>query len=416
MHMATESNLDSSPTVLLVATRNTVVASRMAIRFSQAGCKVAAVYPSKGHLLAATKAVTNHFHMSLVDPGDSILKAMRESGAKLAIPCDGMMARCLHALYGGLPSTPEGGAVARAIESSLGDPTAFLVIDSRHEIQTAAREDGLNAVESYALGIAADPETLARTVPFPWELKTDYSWGNRDHCLVGNLAEARDFIRLVSAPPSLATALKRVLVNADRTALGEWLHGKRSGLSAQRPREGSRAIIGVACWHGTVVASIAAEVVAPIYRSGSPAVVRMIENGEMERTARRISQRLGLSGFHSFEFVLDREAGSAWLTEFNSCPSLLSHLSGGQGHDLVDAFLQRWRGRPAVETQTVRGNQMAIFPSAWAANPKDPILETEDYDIPRGDPGLVLRAMKLARRDQRYQGFRDRIGSLLGFQ
>jgi hypothetical protein len=414
--MATESTADSSPTVLLAATRNTMVGSRMAIRFAHAGCKVAAVYPSKGHLLAATKAVASHFHMSLVDPGDSILKAMRESSASLAIPCDGMMARCLHTLYAGLPSTPEGGVVARAIQTSLGDPTAFLVIDSRHEIQTAARTEGLSAIESYALGMAADPEKLARTVPFPWELKTDYSWGNRDDRVVENLAEAQDFIRLVSAPPSLATALKRVLVNADRTALCEWLHGRRSGLSAQRPREGPRAIMAAACWRGRMVANISAEIVAPNHRAAAPTLVRLMENREMEKTARRISDRLGLSGFHSFDFVLDRNTGLAWLTEFNSCASLLSHLVGGPGHDLVDAFLQHWRGRPEVEARPVKGNRVAIFPSAWTANPKDPVLETEEYDVPREDPGLVLRAMKLVRRDQRYQVFRDRVGSLLGFQ
>lgn len=388
----------------------------MAIRFAQAGCRVAAVYPSKGHLLACTRAVSSHHHLGLIDPMESLFNAMRESGAELVIPCDGMTVRNLHTLYGGLPATDEGSAAARAIERSLGDSTAFLLIDSRHEIQTAARAAGLNAVESFAIGMATDPETLAQAVAFPWELKTDYSWGGRDERIVKNLAEAREFIRLVGTPPSLTMAVKQIVVNADRAALSEWMHARRSGLSAQRPVPGVRAMMAVSCWRGGVLASIAAEAISPGEASRPPAVVKLIQNEEMERTARRIAERLGLSGFHSFDFIADSETGGASLTGMNSHCIGLSHLNAGSGHDVVNAFLSRWLGKePAVQAKALEGNVVACFPRAWAANPNDPILKTSAYDVPSEEPELVEREQKLVGRDRRYLAWRSRVQALLGF-
>ncbi len=168
--MAEERQNGSAGTVLLAATRSAPVASRMAMRFAQAGCAVAAIYPSKAHPLAVTQAVGSHHHYSLIDPVESLSRAMVESGAGLVVPCDGIVVRHLHTLVGSLASTPEGAAIGVVIKRSLGDSTAYLVIDSRHEIQIAARGEGLDAAESFAIGRATDPETLAQNLKFPWVL------------------------------------------------------------------------------------------------------------------------------------------------------------------------------------------------------------------------------------------------------
>jgi hypothetical protein len=246
-------------------------------------------------------------------------------------------------------------------------------------------------------------------------LKADYSWGQRGERVVENLAEARSFIRLVGAPPSLALAMKQIVVNADRAALGEWLHAKQPGLSAQRPVMGSRAMMAVACWRGEVLATIAGQVISPSGRSGSPAVIHLLENAEMDQTARRIADRLGLSGFHGFNFAYDGENGKAALTDFNSYCVGLSHLNSGPGHDLVAAFLQKWLGRSAMAPRIAHTDSLvACFPRAWAVDAADPLLKTGAYDVPNEDPGLVERAMQLVRRDQRYCAIKRRAAAMMG--
>src|SRR5271170_7751034 len=234
-------------TVLLAAAQISPVASRMAIRFAQAGCCVHAVYPSKAHPLAITQSVGVHHHWSVTSPLESLLSAIRSSADSIVIPCDGMAARHLHALYHTLPAAEGGSDVARLIERSLGDPTAYLLLDSRHEVQTAARAEGLMAAESFAIGKTTDPATLVRTLPFPWLLKLDYSRDGISGRILNNLEEAKRFIRRAGSPPGLARALKPVLVSGDRAAWGEWLHANQPGLSIQRPVECEAATVVAAC-------------------------------------------------------------------------------------------------------------------------------------------------------------------------
>lgn len=412
--MADATQIESPRTVLLAANRSTLEGPRMAIRFAQAGCRVAAIYPSKAHPLASTQSVGSHYPYSLIDPPESLLKAIGESAAALVVPCDGLAVRHLHALFAHLPATPEGSTVAGVVERSLGDPTAYLLIDSRHEVQTAAREERLPAAESFAIGRATDPESLAQTLPFPWVLKADYSWGGRGVHIVNNIAEAREFVQQAGAPPSLAMAMKQWLVNGDRAALGEWIHAKRTGLSAQRPIEGTRASAVAACWRGELLAVISVEVVSPREPMLPPAVVRLIENPQMEATARKMSEKLGLSGFHSFEFVLESSTQAAVLTGFQSHCSGPAHVNAGPGRDLVNAFCLRWLGEPAKSSPPVHtDDRIAYFPRAWIADPNDPILNTGACDEPREDPRLVKRTMELVARDQRYLAFKAKIVKLL---
>jgi len=399
--------------VLLAAIRNTPVASRMAMRFARAGCRVSALYPSKSHPLASTRAVASHHTFGAIDPLESLLTAMAESCAGLVVPCDGMSVRHMHALYATLSATPEGTTAAAIIERSLGDPTAYLLIDSRHEIQTAARAEGLNAAESFAIGRATDPDMLAKNLPFPWVLKADYSWGGRGTRVAHNMSEARSFIRVAGASPSLAVAAKQILVNGDRAALAEWLHARRSGLSVQRPVAGTRAMVVAACWRGAVLALISVEVLSPATTAAPPALVRIIENQQMEKTVRQMAGRLGLSGFHSFDFVIERESGESWLTEFNAHCAGPAHLNAGAGHDLVDALCGRWLGSPPPDRAPVHpGPLVAYFPQAWAFNPSDPILETGAFDIPADDPDFVKRVKEIVMRDRKYMKFKSGLRSL----
>jgi hypothetical protein len=407
--MAEQIEKGTTRTVLLASTINSPMASRIAIRFSQAGCRVAAIYPSTKHLLGCTDSVASRHQYSMVHPIDSLLGALRASGAQIVVPCDGLCVRHLHALYAAIPATEEGAAAAEIIERSLGDGTAYLLLDSRHEVQTAARSDGINAAESFAIGSTIDPESLADAVPFPWVLKADYSWDGASGRVVNDLREARQFIRRSGAPPPLSKVLRQMVVKGDRAAMGEWLHAQRPSLSLQRPVRGCAANLAAACWKGDVLGSISVEVLDTIPGAAQPAKVRLIENEHMTLTARRMTRRLGLSGFHDFEFVLEQESGQPWLTGLNSHCAPPAHLNAGRDRDPVEAFCVRWLGAPAAAPAQIHAAPViAYFPQAWIADPNDPILDSAAYDLPREDPRLIKCAMELARRERRFSAHRSR--------
>jgi hypothetical protein len=404
-----EQNERATRTVLLASAINSPMASRMAIRFAQAGCRVAAIYPSTKHLLGCTDSVESRHHYSVIHPIDALLGAMHASAAEVVVPCDGLSVRHLHALYAAIPATEEGAATAEIIERSLGDGTAYLVLDSGHEIQTAARAEGVNAAESFAIGSTIDPESLADAVPFPWVLKADYSWDDAGGGMVNNLREARQFIRRAGAPPSLTKVLSQMVVKGDRAAMGEWLHAQKPALSLQRPVQGRAASLAAACWKGDVLSSVSVEVLETVPGTAQPAKVRLMENEQMALDARRMARRLGLSGFHAFKFILKEESGEPWLTELNSHCAPPVHLNAGRDRDPVEAFCVRWLGAPvAAPARAHAGPVIAYFPQAWIADPDDPVLNSAAYDVPREDPRLVKCAMELARRDRRFSA-RKRI-------
>jgi hypothetical protein len=412
--MGERNQSESARTVLLAAAVNSPVASRMAIRFAQAGCRVAAIYPSTKHLLGCTRAVEIRHHYSMIHPVDALVNALRASGAEVVIPCDGLALRHLHALYSTLPAADEGAEISRVIERSLGDSTAYLVIDSRHEVQVAARAEDLSAAESFAIGSTTDPESIARVLPFPWILKTDYAWAGRGSRHVHNLAQARNFIRHAGAPPSLSNVLRQLVVHGDRAAMGEWVHALQPGLSAQRPVAGTQANAAAACWRGDVMALLAVEVLATAGHRSLPAKVRIVEDPQMEMTVRRMARRLGLSGFCDFEFVLEEDSGQPCLTEINAHCAPPAHVNAGTGRDAVAAFYLRWVGTHAAQVAPVHpAKEIAYFPQAWAVDPDDPALATSAYDVPQDDQELVDCMMRFARRDRQYLAFRQRMRSLL---
>jgi hypothetical protein len=402
-------------TVLLAATRTSTIASRMAIRLAEAGVRVAAIYPSRTHPLASTRAVGTHFHYSVVDPLQSILTALRESSAGIVIPCDGLTVRHLHALYAMLPAAEDGATASQILQKSLGDPAAYLLVDSRHEVQTAARAEGVKAADSFALGRATDPETIAQALPFPWALKADYIAGRSGTHVVASLSAARKIIRRAGAPPNLATVMGQLVVEGDRAAMGEWLRAMRPGLSAQRPVPGVPASTVASCWAGEVLALISVQADS---EAGSPAAprakVQIIENEQMVRTARTMAEKLGLSGFQDFEFMLDVESRQATLVEINPYCVAPVYLNAGPGHDPVDAFCRRWLGRPpAAQAPAHPGRSIAYFPESWIANPSDPALETGAYDVPVQDPQLVNHVIRMVRRNRRYSAIQSSLRTLL---
>jgi hypothetical protein len=402
------------PAILLASTINWPVASRMAIRFAQAGCRVAAIYPSHAHPLAATQSVAEHYRFSLIRPQESLLRAMMASGAQMVLPCDDGAVEQMHELYAELKKKKAGGAAAKIIERSLGDPASFPILASRHAVQTAARALGLSAAESFAIERPEDFDLLAERVSFPWVAKTDHSWGGVGVAFVRTVAEARRFLRQSGIWRNLPPSLKQLLINGNHFWLRDLFRRSRRAISVQRMAPGLAANTVACCWQGEVLATISVQVLDSTGLTGPAAAVRIVENGQMEETVRRVVQKLGLSGFHGFDFVLDEEDGNATLIEINSRCAPPCHLNAGPGKDLVDAFYRRWLGAsPQAQAALHPGNTVVYFPQLWQADPTHPMLESPAHDAPKEDPQLARRLMQLARRDRGYGLFKAYLASLL---
>ncbi len=85
-------------------------------------------------------------------------------------------------------------------------------------------------------------------------LKADGTSGGEGVRVVRNAAEAHSALQKLQAPPLLARALKRALIDRDSSLIRPSLSRRRPAISAQAFVAGHEATSTIACWKGTVLA------------------------------------------------------------------------------------------------------------------------------------------------------------------
>ncbi len=134
----------------------------------------------------------------------------------------------------------------------------------------------------------------------PTVLKANGTCGGDGVRVVHTLEEAERAFRTLQAPPLLARAVKRALVNQDKTLLWPSLLRRRSVVNAQEFVAGREATSAVACWKGAVLASLHFEVLNKRDSAAGPSsVLRLIENPEMSAAAEKHgppAESLGTAG------------------------------------------------------------------------------------------------------------------------
>jgi hypothetical protein len=99
---------------------------------------------------------------------------------------------------------------------------------------------------------------------FPLVLKTDESFGGRGVRIVHSAVEADRAWRALRSPPSPARAIKRAIVNRDMNYAVPSLLRFRPVVNAQAFVWGQDVNCTVACWQGTVLASITVPVLETV--------------------------------------------------------------------------------------------------------------------------------------------------------
>ena len=334
----------------------------------------------------------------------------------LVIPCDNLATAHLYGLYDNpLCSGQDACAIRELLERSLGDRASYPILAARSKFIAVAREEGIAAPEMVAITTASELAAWSAGHEFPAVLKTNGSSGGGGVQFVASAAEAGQVFTLLSAPPLASRAVSRVIFDRDFTLVLPCLMRKRPVVNVQDFIAGRDATIQVACWRGKVVATITAEVLEVWEPKGPSTVLRLINNREMAEAAEKIVRRLGLSGLHGFDFILQEGTGKAYVIEANPRATQICHLPLGAGHDLPASLYASFTGEaPASITSVTDREVIALFPQAWVQNPASEYLQSAYHDVPWDEPELVRACMKL--RQNRWHSYANwtRFWSKLG--
>jgi hypothetical protein len=387
------------PTILIATTSRWFPTARLAMALAGAGCLVDAVCPARHPLGRMGTVNRTHAYRGLT-PLWSFAEAIAVTKPDFIIPGDDLATCHLHQLYEQKRRRGKAGQwVCELIERSLGAAESFPVVYARTAFMDMARDQDIRAPKTEVIADINGLRKWVDRVGLPTVLKANGTSGGEGVRVVDTLEEAERAYRALQAPPLLARAAKRAVVDQDKSLVWPSLLRHRSVVNAQVFVAGGEATSTVACWKGAVLASLHFEVVNKSSSAGPSSVVHLIENSEMSATAEKVVRRLGLSGIHGFDFMLEAHTGNAHLIEINPRATQVGHLALGAGHDLPAALYAAVSGEPfQAAPKATEKDTIALFPQEWMRDPASAFLTSGYHDVPWEEPELLRACVRKAQK------------------
>ncbi len=381
-----------APTVLLTDTIRWVGTARLAIGLKKAGMNVAVACQVQGHPVLKTSAVGHVLPYSGLRPLSSLMAAIETAKPQIIIPCDDRAVQHLHELRA-LAHTKSGSDIAALIEYSLGAPESYPIVSSRQGLLKVAREEGLRVPDTSLIEGLDDLDRCLAGHALPCVLKADGTWGGSGVKIAHSVEQAKQCFLEVADFFGAERAIKQLIVYRDSFWLRPWWKRLKPAVIVQSYIDGRPANCAVVCWKGKILAGIGVEVVSTEGSTGPATVVRVVDNPEMMRSAKRIAHKLNLSGFFGLDFIIEKESGATFLIEMNPRCTPVCHLQLGRGRDMIGALCAQLSGQPFREAPSMTQNDMiAYFPQAWQCKSK--FLKSSFLDVPLEEPALVSELLR----------------------
>lgn len=378
------------PSVLIATTSRWFPTARLAAALASAGCIVDAVCPT-GHPITNLRGMRKTYTFRGLTALRSFAEAICTTQPDLIVPGDDLATCHLHSLYEReLRGGKTGHSICALIERSLGSSESFPVVYARTAFIKLAREAGVRAPKTEVIANGSALKRWVANVGFPTVLKANGTCGGDGVRVVHTLEEAELAFRTLQAPPRLLRAIKRAVFGRDKTLLWPSLLRHRPAVNAQEFVLGREATSAVACWSGSVLASLHFEVIHKRDAAGPSSVLRLIEHAEMSAAVETMVRQLKLSGLHGFDFMLEAHTGGAYLIEINPRATQVGHLTLGPGRDLPAALYSALSGAELQAAPPITENDtIALFPQEWMRDPESSFLQSAYHDVPWDEPELL---------------------------
>jgi carbamoylphosphate synthase large subunit len=401
------------PKVLVATTYQWYPTARMAMALAKTGFTVEAVCPSR-HPMFKTSAVQKRYPFHGLLPITSLADAIKKAKPDLIVSGDDLATKYLHNLHAQESRKGKSGtAFCALIERSLGSPESFPIAYSRMALMNLAREEGIRVPETAAITTIERLHEWNARYGLPVVLKADGTNGGEGVRIVRTAQEAEKEFRALQAPPLLARAAKRTLLDQDAALLRPAILRQKFVMSAQSFIAGTEATSAVACWNGDVIAGLYFEVVNKKSVAGYSTVVRLIESAEMMAAAEKIARRLKLSGLYGFDFMLEAETRDAYLIEMNPRSTQVGHLALGPGRDIPAAMFSAVSGRAVPVSQPVtEKNMIALFPQEWLRDSGSLYLRSAYHDVPWEEPELIRACIRSRKKQPAWRVERSPVRAL----
>jgi hypothetical protein len=387
------------PSILLVHTLRWPNAARLALAFRKADCRVHALCRRR-HPLRRLLSLDAKYTYRPFAPLRSLRIAIESADPHFVIPCDDPAVALINRLYSQSDGTTESDRRIRSvIGRSFGSAASYHLLAKRSNLTSIAALSGALLPKTDTVSTLGELKEWLGREGLPAVLKADHSWGGERVSIIRSLRDAELAFRRMTGLKNLGRTIKRLAWDQEPEAFFRLLRGLKPVLSVQSYIRGTPANCAVACWRGEVLASLEVEALAMQNPTGNASVVRVVDNADMIKVASAVVQRLGISGFCGFDFVVEENSGRAYLIEINPRATQINHLALGTRRDLIATLRARIAGEPVAKTPAITDYDIiALFPQEWQRDPESSFFLTAYHDVPRDEPALVRAYVRVPGR------------------
>jgi biotin carboxylase len=198
--------------------------------------------------------------------------------------------------------------------------------------------------------------------------------------------------------PAAGGATVRIVAD-DLSVARYCAQGQTEPLLVQRFVKGQPAAFGAVSLGGVFLAGLTAiRLYTDPPQTGPGTVVQLVDRPDVTAYAAKMIEVLGLSGFSSFDFLLEEETGTPYLLECNPRISVSSYIGTHFGADLSRELYKALAGARdtahPVPHEPLREQTVALFPQEWLRSPQSPALRSCVIDAPWDDPELFAATVK----------------------
>jgi glutathione synthase/RimK-type ligase-like ATP-grasp enzyme len=368
--------------ILVIATFDYPHITRLCLALAEAGFKVRALAPDHHGLHKMRTIDAELLGRTRTAALRSISRTAELFLPHVVVPGDERAIDHLHSLY--IQAIHGHGTRARLmaelIETSLGTPSSFVFARQRSRFVQLAYEEGLLVPATAVVKNVRQLRAMVAGARFPLVLKRDGGAGGKGVRIVTDAREAeRTFIELRLAGGRIM-ALMQTLDSRDASYLAR-LFKPNPAITLQEYIEGRPANRAVVCRHGRVLAGLSVEALQTSGPTRPASVVHVIDSPDMTEAAAYLVQRLGLSGFAGFDFMIHAGSGQAYLLEMNGRPTQTSHIALDGPTDMISALAKPFavtRRVPNIDSPIV-----ALFPKELWRDPESRYLRSVYHDVPQ---------------------------------
>jgi ATP-grasp domain-containing protein len=383
---------------LVVLTQKWVSTGQLISALTTVGFQVAIVCPAKSPI-RKLKNIDARYNYRRWRSQTSIKTAISAWSPDLLICADDIAVRDLHRIH--LHASvevdrPQSKSLAELVELSLGSGQTFPTTRSKSELVSVARSLGIRCPSTTILSDNTDLMRRLEEVIYPVMVKMDESWSGRGVRLANNKDELLDATLELSFPHDWPWQLKRLSARLIRGFPYRWWPPLPKNMSIQQSVVGRPACRAVASWQGKILAGISIEALETQPRFGPTTIAKIIDHSEMTNAAEVVVNKLNLSGFLGFDFILGQD-NRAWLLEMNPRVTPTCHLRTSLPSLPASLFAAITGALPHGDVRVLPHDTVAIFNSLTPfdyAHVSWPVFD----DTPDGEPAFINACRNMEQR------------------